>query len=266
MPRHSLQQMRRSRTRLVYDLLEEHELEEPQQERDHDPECILPSAHDDRRFFRCMTWLGLLACLGFTGVAIGVIVKFLADGSKLGLDVASADFALNKNSGFQECRAREPPTDPATCPDVLANLLSPAWDNRRGMASEFNDVTNYYFVSKNRTRTPGGQPVVYDWCEAVSCLDSTFTVVPSIPRGAAFGATSLSTWCSITVTLFTAVWGYESLERRRGKERACRALGDVAWYDCHGYNLCSFAWWWVSFASYVVGRAYKLPPGLSAGW
>jgi hypothetical protein len=74
-------------------------------------------------------------------------------------------------------------------------------------------------------------------------------------------------WCSITVTLFTAVWGYESLERRRGKEKACRALGDVAWYDwaLHGYNLCSFAWWWVSFSSYVVGRTYTLPPG-AIGW
>jgi hypothetical protein len=174
MSRHSLQQTRRPRTRLEYDLVEEQELEERQQQREYPsavscagnssitniplgdpvPECTLPPAYDGRKFrtfIQCVTWLGLLSCLGFTGVAIGVMAKILADGSKLGLDITSADFALYKNSGFLECRAREPPADPATCPDVLANLLSPGWDDRRNMAAEFSHVIDDYLVSKNRT-------------------------------------------------------------------------------------------------------------------
>ena len=136
-------------------------------------------------------------------------------------------------------------------------------------------VTSPYIISENRTSPPGGDPVVYDWCEAVSCLDHSFNVVPSTPRNSAFAVTFLSIWCATAITLITTLWdfgqrsGDRLLQWRKTKkaDEACRALGEVAWYDwvLHAYSLCSFVWWWVSFAHFVASPAYTAPPG-SIGW
>jgi hypothetical protein len=226
------------------------------------------------------TWFALLSILAFIGVAIGFTVKFLIDGNKIGLDTASANFAFYKNSRFQECRDQEQPDDPGTCPDVRANLM----DLSSGMFDDFakhgiSVVTMPYIVSKNRTSS--GAPVTYSWCEAVSCLDSSFKVVPSAPRSSVFTGTFLTVWSAIAITLFTTLldfrqrngakfmdWGQVIQWRQANKvDEACKALREVAWYEwgLHAYGLGSFVWWWISFGRFVASPAYNSPPG-TIGW
>lgn len=64
-----------------------------------------------------LTWLSLLMSLDYLAVAITFTIKFTVKTRNLGPDLASADFALYKNSRFDECLAKTPPDD-ATCSDV----------------------------------------------------------------------------------------------------------------------------------------------------
>jgi hypothetical protein len=214
-------------------------------------------------------WLCLLLSVAFTVIAVGFIAKFLIDGSKLNLDPRSADFALYKNSRFRECHAREPPSDATSCPDVWAQLDKTEWPVIDTHGMRIIDRPTIFSENRTRTQTPNGSPLTYDWCEAVSCLDSSFKVVPSTPRDSVLGATPLTAWTSITITLFINFWDF----RRRlwpspnKPKQACRALGEVPWYDwvLHAYSVCSFVWWWVSFARFAAAPAHTVAPG-PIGW
>ncbi|EXL65075.1 hypothetical protein FOPG_18686 [Fusarium oxysporum f. sp. conglutinans race 2 54008] len=215
-------------------------------------------------------WLGLSVLLAFIAIAIGFTAKFLVDGSKIGLDPTSLDFALYKNTRFKECQTTTPPPDAATCQDVRANLLDLSSANYR----EFTDqgvsvVIQPYVVSQNRTKTPGShRPITYDWCQAVSCLGDSFKVIPSTLRGSAFADTPLTVWCSVAITLFTILWDFRQRKVANSKTKwACKGLREVAWYDWifHAYDLCSAVWWWVSFARFITNPAYNTAP-TSIGW
>lgn len=201
-------------------------------------------------------------------VAVAFTVKFLIDTDNTGFDPHSPDFALYKNSRFQECLATVPP-DAATCSDIQANLLSLDPNNYPQFTDQgISVVVQPYLVSRNRTAGNGNDPATYGWCQAVSCL-AGFQIVPSTPRGSAFMATPLSAWCAVALTLFTTLWQFRQRNAAllRPEKEGCRGLRSVAWYDWvfHAYDLCSFVWWWVSFARYVANPAFSSTPS-SLSW
>jgi hypothetical protein len=136
-------------------------------------------------------------------------------------------------------------------------------------------VISPYVVSKNRTSESGGDPVTYDWCQAVSCLGDSFKIVPSTPRNSAFSTTPLSLWCAVAITLATTLWEFRQRNgakvlqfgKKNKVEKACKGLREVAWYYwvIHGYSLGSFVWWWVSFASVAADPANAAVPS-PIGW
>ncbi|GIJ88931.1 hypothetical protein Asppvi_007859 [Aspergillus pseudoviridinutans] len=198
----------------------------------------------------------LVAC--FIGVAIAFTVVFAVKSPNFGgYSSHSPPYALYKNTRFEECYGA--PASTANCSAILVSLNDTSITGSGG-----NDVA---YLGSNKVFNKDNNPIA-DWCEAISCFND-YKVIPSTPRDSAIWPTLLTSWATsagfLAGSLFQLLLQQKALYSPRNKP--CKALGDIHWYSWLfiGYDLFSFAWWWVSFGKLAAAPESAATPFI-VGW
>ncbi|KAF9639093.1 hypothetical protein BFW01_g9990 [Lasiodiplodia theobromae] len=180
----------------------------------------------------CLIWT-LLLLLGSLQVANLVIQIIFATKYNSNVDGDSLEFALYKNSRFQNCSSRSPP--PTVDCSVINGHLSEGkiYKDYINQGQNYLNQLNYYNDEGN---TASG--VKYTWCDLASCLNG-FRVIPSTPRDSAFTFTGIELWANLNLIAITALLALRT-EFFKSKEKCP--------YNCKGMR----AWDWPPIAHAIV--------------
>jgi hypothetical protein len=178
--------------------------------------------------------VGLLLGIFCLGVIAAMIVRSVTT-NDTGFEPSNSDYALYKNSRFEECYNGFPGSRNCTHSQV-----GPSRANDRDHA----------FQGLGYVRD------TQDWCQVVSCFHG-FKIVPSTARISATNLPDIACWLAILLTSTTALWhtGRRLTNLAHNNSPPCKRSRDISWVDwiLLAYDICGqFLWWWVSFIIFAT--------------
>ncbi|KAI0385595.1 hypothetical protein F5Y04DRAFT_188388 [Hypomontagnella monticulosa] len=215
-------------------------------------ECKFPRFPSHERFSSIRYTVIVLSCL-FLLVAVAsqivilvFTIKFI-NTDNTGFEPENPNFALFKNSRFEECAALTP--DPANCTAIVDILRNAPYE----LDKEY--LRRGYTPISSQWRSH--QDTDYDWCTFASCFHG-FKVVPSNPRDSIIGQTNFGLWSSLNMSAiaFLLTFVKRNWDVSRGKQIECegrlKELGVIEW-GILIYSVCGpIVWWWVSFIRFAI--------------
>lgn len=200
-----------------------------------------------------------MACL--IAVVVAFIIVFAVKKHKAGgISSDSPEYALYKNTRFQECYNNA---------SVSANTDCTAVENRlnNGRSSGFEE-NNVAYINTDTLYDGDNYDISWEWCEMISCF-SNFKIVPSKPRPLAIWPTLLTTWGPVALYIVGSI--FQFVRQQKGvyskKKKACKGLKEISVLDwgVHAYDLASIVWWWYSFGRLVANPSHESTP-IPVGW
>lgn len=206
----------------------------------------------ENRFLRvgltCLIWT-LLLLLGSLQVANLVIQIIFATKYNSNVDGDSLEFALYKNSRFQNCTSRSPP------PNVDCSVINGQLSQSKIYKDYVNQGQNYLNQLKYYNDEGNAESgVKYTWCELASCLNG-FQVIPSTPRDSAFTFTGIEQWGNLNLIGIVALWALRT-EFFKSKEKCpynCKGMRVSDWPPI-AYAIVQSGLWCYSFVALASDR------------
>lgn len=162
------------------------------------------------------------------------------------------EYMLYKNTRFAECAATIPQSR-VNCTLVMTDL--------GGLKIE----EDHRWLNK---MVYSGGPGLHDyhWCSLASCL-TDFKVIPSTPRGSAFGSSGLFSWIELLITVGLALWSVRAMFFKVDKDHdkhTCKGFGFFDWAGGIA-TLSMFLFWWYSFINLAKDPQESSPMSI-LGW
>ncbi|KAI2624646.1 hypothetical protein GGS26DRAFT_564537 [Hypomontagnella submonticulosa] len=215
-------------------------------------ECKFPRFPSWERFSSIRYTIIVVSCL-FLLVAIAsqIVIFFFTikfvNTDNTGFEPENPNFALFKNSRFEECSTLVP--DQANCTAIVDILRNAPYE----LDKEY--LNRGYTPISSQWRSRKG--IYYDWCTFASCFNG-FKVVPSTPRPSVIGQTNFDLWNSLNMSAlpFLLTFVKRNWNVYRGKQDECEGkLKELGIIDSAVliYSICGpIVWWWVSFIRFAI--------------
>lgn len=191
------------------------------------------------------TTFGTLCIIEFVLIVVSLVY---VTKEQLPISTDSLDFALYKNTRFQQCSTQTIASQPDCSAARLGNLSH--W----GLASSQLSDPDYprldlsKWASASFALLEPDYPRLSkpnDWCSLSTCFKD-FKIIPSRPRAGAFPLTGLTVWLTVTFTAITAMFGLRRALLGGGHDTEDCYKPRFGILDWLGYvvDLVSTVWWW----------------------
>lgn len=214
------------------------------------------STKKSKYIYQGISYGGFIVMMCLIAVVVAFIIVFAVKKHKAGgISSDSPEYALYKNTRFQECYNNA---------SVSANTDCTAVENRlnNGRSSGFEE-NNVAYINTDTLYDGDNYDISWEWCEMISCF-SDFKIVPSKPRPLAIWPTLLTTWGPVALYIVGSM--FQFIRQQKGvyskKKKACKGLKEISVLDwgVHAYDLASIVWWWYSFGRLVANPSHESTP------